>query len=145
MTNSARFHVPSLRALCAAALIAPVVAAAADLKVAAAGGPEKPAQLYVALFDSADGFSADQSVAAQIVPLTGGAAQVVFTGLASGRYAVKLFADENGDGKLDKNLLGLPTERYGFSNDAKGTMGPPAFDAAAVQVDGDVAITIHLH
>ena len=45
MTNSARFHVPSLRALCAAALIAPLVAAAADLKVAAAGGPEKPAQL----------------------------------------------------------------------------------------------------
>ncbi len=135
----------ALRVLCAAASIAPLAATAAELRIAVADGPEKPAQLYVALFDSADGFDADTSIAAQIVPLKGGVAQLVFRGLANGRYAVKLFADENGDGKLDTNLLGLPKERYGFSNDARGRMGPPAFDAAAIDLHGDVAVTVHLH
>ena len=41
-------------------------------------------------------------------------------------------------------LLGLPTERYGFSNDARGRMGPPGFDAAAVPLDADHSITIRL-
>ena len=65
-------------------------------------------------------------------------------GLPAGRYVVKSFADENGNAKLDTNLLGLPTERYGFSNDARGRMGPPGFDAAAVPLDADHSITIRL-
>ena len=68
-----------------------------------------------------------------------------FAGLAAGRYVIKSFADENGNEKLDTNLVGLPTERYGFSNDAKGRMGPPSFDAAAVKVDADSIVAFRLH
>jgi uncharacterized protein (DUF2141 family) len=53
---------------------------------------------------------------------------------------MKAFADVNGNAKLDKNIIGLPTERYGFSNDAQGRMGPPSFDAAAIPVDA-VSVT----
>jgi uncharacterized protein (DUF2141 family) len=38
--------------------------------------------------------------------------------------------DENNNGKLDVNFLGIPTEGVGASNDAKAMFGPPTFDAA---------------
>jgi Uncharacterized protein conserved in bacteria (DUF2141) len=43
--------------------------------------------------------------------------------------------DENGNGVLDKNFFGVPVEGYGFSNDARGSMGPPAFEKAAFRHD----------
>jgi uncharacterized protein (DUF2141 family) len=41
-----------------------------------------------------------------------------------GEYAVAAFLDMNGNGKQDRNFLGIPKEPYGFSNDARGTVGP---------------------
>ena len=59
-----------------------------------------------------------------------------------GRYALFAMHDANANGDLDLNFLGIPIESYGFSNDAKGTVGPPSFDAAAVEVKGDVPARI---
>lgn len=135
------------RTLCLAALLAPFVpltAAAADLRVTVLNGPTVPSMLYIALFDNAEAFGATKPVASQILQAREGGGQIAFLGLPVGRYALRMFADENGNGKLDTNLLGLPIERYGFSNDARGTMGPPGFDAAAFRVDGDTAVTVHL-
>ena len=50
-----------------------------------------------------------------------GTQTVVFTELKPGAYAVITFHDENDNGKLDENASGLPTEGYGFSNDAEGS------------------------
>ena len=127
------------------ALLLSLAANAADLQVAVSDGPTVPATLFVALFDSAKAFAADLPLASQKVPMREGKAQLSFNGLAPGRYVIKSFADENGNEKLDTNLVGLPTERYGFSNDAKGRMGPPAFDAAAVKVDADTSTAFRLH
>jgi uncharacterized protein (DUF2141 family) len=135
---------PAVRALCAAALLAPLGALAADLSLSVADGPAADATLYVALYDSAAGFAGSQSLASQTVPMRAGTARLVFPGLAPGRYAVRAFADENGNGKLDTNLMGMPTERYGFSNDAKGNRGAPDFEAAAIGVDADLQTVIHL-
>jgi uncharacterized protein (DUF2141 family) len=49
---------------------------------------------------------------------------VVLTNLDPGQYAIILFHDENGNGKLDRNALGVPTEPYGFSNNVRGFLGP---------------------
>jgi len=46
-------------------------------------------------------------------------------------YAVSVFHDENYNGKLDTNLLGIPREGVGASNDARGNFRPPKFGAAA--------------
>ncbi len=46
--------------------------------------------------------------------------------LPKGRYAISAFHDLNSNNKLDKNMVGLPTEKYGFSNNARGTFGPPS-------------------
>ncbi|WP_077003474.1 DUF2141 domain-containing protein [Variovorax sp. KK3] len=133
-----------LRPLIAAALLAPLGALAADLQLSVVDGPAVPATLYVALFDSAESYASNKMLAAQTVPMKEGTARLAFPGLAPGRYALRVFADENGNGKLDTNLMGLPTERYGFSNDAKGNRAAPAFDAAALQVDADLQAVIHL-
>ncbi len=144
MHSSAPLPRRGARALCAAALLAPLGAFAADLSLNVVDGPATEATLYVALFDSAEGYAAGKAVAAQTVPMRAGAARLAFPGLAPGRYALRLFADENGNGKLDTNLMGMPTERYGFSNDAKGNRAAPGFDAAAFSVDADLQTVIHL-
>ena len=73
-----------------------------------------------------------------IVPAITGAVVLDFGQLASGRYAVSLIHDENSNGRLDTVLL-IPREGYGFSRDARVRLGPPRFDSAAFEVDGQPA------
>jgi uncharacterized protein (DUF2141 family) len=56
--------------------------------------------------------------------------QCLFTisNLCEGNYAIRYFHDENSNNKLDTNWLGIPTEGYGFSNNATGMFGPPPFE-----------------
>ena len=59
---------------------------------------------------------------------------------------VPLYKDENMNGKLDTNWLGMPKEGYGFSNDVKALLGAPSFSAASFQYDGGTLdLTISLH
>jgi len=54
--------------------------------------------------------------------------------------------DENMNGKLDTNWLGIPKEGYGFSNNARGVAGAPSFSAASFQYEGgslDLTMTMH--
>jgi len=60
------------------------------------------------------------------------------------KYAIAFFQDENGNGKLDTNLLGIPTEGFGFSKDAMGKLGPPTFAAAVLSIPaGPVSVVMH--
>lgn len=109
-------------------------AQAADLELTVAEARSPDGRVMVAVFDDAEGFGKmleARRVAAAILPIEGSIARVTIGGLAPGRYAVSVIHDQNGNGKLDSNLLGLPTEGYGFSRDARGAMGPPHFEAAA--------------
>lgn len=73
-------------------------------------------------------------------------AQCNFEGIPPGTYAIAVAHDENMNGKLDTNALGIPTEGYGFSNDAVGWLGAPPFSAASFSyVGGDLSLTIRLH
>lgn len=89
----------------------------------------------VALFKSAKGFPEDDSQMLQpqavaIDPKTL-SAQVVFTNLPPGVYAVSARHDENKNARLDKNFVGMPQEGYGISNNPKPRMRPPRFDEAS--------------
>jgi len=64
-------------------------------------------------------------------------------GLASGVYAVTMLHDENENGKMDADFMGLPKEGYGASRDARGIMGPPKFkDAAFTFTGGELKMQI---
>ena len=62
-------------------------------------------------------------------------AEWVFEHMPYGSYSIKAFHDENGNSRLDKDFLGMPTERYGFSNNARGRFGPPTFASAAFRLN----------
>ena len=53
--------------------------------------------------------------------------QVIFTNLPYGWYGVSIYNDENNNGEMDKNAMGIPKEAYAFSNNAKGFFGKPAY------------------
>lgn len=92
--------------------------------------------LRVALFAGPKGFPESVELAYRTAVLrpTGRVAQHTFTGLPPGRYALGYYHDENANGVLDKNILGQPTEDYGFSGGAKGLFSAPKFSEAAFEL-----------
>lgn len=66
----------------------------------------------------------------------------VFKDLKNGSYAIRYFHDENEDHELDTNILGIPKEGFGFSNDAMGKFGPKDFSEWLFEVKGDTRITM---
>lgn len=117
------------------------VAAAGELQVTVHHPADTAGKVFVALFDGRAAFAANKPFKSRIVDIQGTTTVLKFEDLADGSYALTVFADTNGNGKLDTNFVGMPTERYGFSNDARGFMGPPDFDAAAIRVVGPARST----
>jgi uncharacterized protein (DUF2141 family) len=80
------------------------------------------------------------------VPARAGETVVLVEGVPPGAWAVLAYQDENENKELDRNLIGIPKENYGFSRDAMSMFGPPSFEAAAIDVRGDSAVAaIRLH
>lgn len=61
---------------------------------------------------------------------------VTLYGIKPGRYAAQVFYDENGNGRLDRALFGIPKEGVGFSNDARIKLAPPKWEEAVFDYDG---------
>jgi uncharacterized protein (DUF2141 family) len=60
-----------------------------------------------------------------------------FTDIPLGTYALAVFHDKNRNKQLDKNMFGVPTESYGFSNNVYGTFGPPDFQAVCFRLTSE--------
>jgi uncharacterized protein (DUF2141 family) len=101
-----------------------------------------------ALFDAPEGFPIEVLRSAtnmMVIKVRHTQALCDFADIPPGTYALAVIHDENMDGKLDTNSLGIPTEGYGVSNDAKGLLGPPSFAAASFAYDGrNLELTIRL-
>lgn len=69
-------------------------------------------------------------------------AVVTFDNLPAGEYAISTYHDENINGKLDRNAMGMPIEEYATSNNAKGFMGPPLYSDAKFNVSKDSKVEI---
>lgn len=97
-------------------------------------------QMLCALYSSAQAEAfpkkADKAVARSTAKIAERQAVCDFSGVAPGTYAVSVVHDENSNGKLDTNFIGMPREGVGASNDAKGHMGPPKFSAASFRYEG---------
>ena len=82
------------------------------------------------LFAGANGFpmKGDQALQTVSSPISNGTARCRFQPVPPGTYAVAVVHDENGNQKLDSNLLGVPTEGYGVSNNRTYAMSQPRWD-----------------
>lgn len=130
----------------------------AELRLTVNGIRSDSGEVLVGLYDNAEGFIAaiarasKSGLAADSGRLVGasiraksGSQSTVFTQLPPGRYAAIVVHDENDDGRLNTNGMGVPAEGYGFSNDARGFLSAPSFDAAAIVVgDADLSTAVHL-
>lgn len=82
----------------------------------------------------------EKSVADQRCKITNNKCTIIFKGLKNGQYAIRYFHDENENKELDTNILGIPKEGFGFSNDAMGNFGPKDFSEWLFKVSGDTMI-----
>ncbi len=104
-------------------------------------------KMMIAVLGGADTWMSDDDMAAgAMVEVTSETVVQRFEGLAPGTYAVRLFHDVDADGKLGANVLGIPNEPYGFSNNAPARFGPASFEAASFTLgQDDVRQVIKLH
>ena len=72
--------------------------------------------------------SKNEIASATFIRVKGLKAEVSFDSIYPGKYAIQFYHDENQNGKLDMNLIGIPKESYGSSNDVKPVLGPPKFE-----------------
>ena len=120
---------------------------ASDLTVKIVGISKPTGTLSALLLDSAESWDGKGKPA-------GGARQAIsskdpvqlsFKNLPAGTYAIRLMHDENDNGKLDTNFVGMPTEGYGYSNNPR-LMRAAKFEEAAFEVsDADTSIEINLN
>jgi acyl-CoA reductase-like NAD-dependent aldehyde dehydrogenase/uncharacterized protein (DUF2141 family) len=102
------------------------------------------------IFASPSGFPEDHDKAIRrgFVPISDGAQRLrVEADLPPGIYAASVYEDLNGNGKLDHNLVGIPTEPIGVSGDSSRLFGPPRFDDCSFRLrdTGQTIIIVLVH
>jgi uncharacterized protein (DUF2141 family) len=105
-------------------------------------------QVLCALFATSDGFPTEpeKALMRSTAPIANQRASCEFQGVAPAIYAIAVVHDENSNGKLDRNFVGMPKEGVGASEKPKPHFGPPSFDAAKFSYSGgrlDLAISIN--
>lgn len=123
-----------LALLLAAAL--PIPVAAAPIEIAVTNVTQAKGRVHVDICSQAL-FMGDDCIYSGEAPAVAGTTIVIVPNVPPGRYAAQAFQDLNGNGKLDRNLLGIPREPIGISRDAPIHFGPPKWDDAAFDHDGE--------
>lgn len=110
-----------------------------ELRLTVTGLRSAAGMVRCELFDNAQAFPRGREIAASVAPIADGQAICRFRPPRAGRYAIAFMHDQNGNGRMDFNLLGIPTEGFGFSNNARALLGPPDFAEAAFSYEGGAA------
>jgi uncharacterized protein (DUF2141 family) len=74
----------------------------------------------------------------KVVKVTAHEIVVNFEDLQPGDYAISIIHDENENGALDTNMIGIPKEGFAFGNNAMGTFGPPSFQSSKITIEKDL-------
>lgn len=116
-------------------LCQPIQAQTNDLTVQITGLKSNAGKCIVALYNNPKGFPTEtkSAVATITIAIKDGRCTAVFPGIAVGEYAVSVVHDENDNGKLDTNYIGIPKEGIGTSNNAKSSFGPPKYNDSKFQ------------
>ena len=106
----------------------------ADLEIEVRGMETATGTLMIALFDSRPAYLSEQPIATRKEPVTDSTITIRFSNLVLGEYSAKVFHDENDNGTLDLGALGIPSEPYGFSNNASDPFSAPEWDETKFDV-----------
>lgn len=126
-------------------LLVPLQIQTADLIVNITGVLNDQGKIRAGLFLDPTQFPEGKPIKSVIIDASTKAVEVRFDGLSPGKYAIAIFHDENYNGRVDKNIFGLPKESYGFSNNVRGVLRPPNFEEAAILLETtDKTISVQL-
>ena len=75
-------------------------------------------------------------------PVINFSSEISFDSISPGKYAIQFFHDENENQKMDFNLIGIPKEKFGSSNDVKPILGPPKFEKMLFEIYEDKKIVM---
>ena len=78
----------------------------------------------------------------KMVPIIQKTCVILITGIKPGKYALKYFHDENRDGHIDTNMIGIPAEGYGYSNNVIGKYGEPPFKDRIFDLTKDTKLVL---
>lgn len=107
----------------------------------------KTGTLYIGWYGAEEGFRKSDKAVFQKTAAVGGreSVPVSFDNIPPGTYAVAVFFDVNGNGKMDTNFLGIPKEKYGFSNNVYPMMRAATFkESSFIVADKEGNISIRL-
>src|SRR5215471_9574360 len=93
-------------------------------------------QVKIAVFNSSEKWLSEQPIYSSTINVDSQTVTWRINDVLYGDYGVAVFHDENNNGKMDKNVLGIPLEPYGFSNNVRVTFGPPKWEEAKFTVKG---------
>lgn len=108
--------------------------AGASLSLTVSGISRDGGYIMVGVFNSEDGWDSNSAVTGGRIEVTGDQVTIDFPGLEPGSYGLKLYHDVDGNGALDTNMMGIPTEPFAFSNNAMGRFGPASWDDAQFEL-----------
>jgi uncharacterized protein (DUF2141 family) len=121
----------------------------AEIKVTVTNFRSAKGEGFLALYSSKDGYPLDPAKALEKLksPIENGQATFDLKYIKPGSYALIAMHDENRNGRMDRNLLGMPKEGYGASNNPNMPLfGPPSFESAEFKtVPGVTSMNIPLH
>jgi len=101
--------------------------------------------IFIGLFNSKENFPKKDAVyKGMILEINSKVIKYQFADIPNGAYAVSIFQDKNNNGKLDKNFIGIPSEKYGFSNNARGSFSSPSFDEAKFEFVDNISINVEI-
>lgn len=138
-------HLVSLLSLFLPLPVHPVSAKKASLKVEVQNIRVLKGAIYITLYRPGKDFPGGNSIDDKKITVGGKSVQALFS-VEPGDYAIAVYHDQNGNGKMDTRLFGIPKEPYGFSNNVRPVMSAPKFSACKFNVgDGGRAISIALN
>ncbi|QSE98895.1 DUF2141 domain-containing protein [Fulvivirga lutea] len=122
----------------------PAVTEQASLSITINKVESQKGNLIVALFNNEERFLEEDFLNQQISVAGKNEFTVTFNNIPKGKYAVSIIHDENENGVLDTNFVGIPTESFGFSNNKMGRFGPPSFEDCGIELNDHQEIVIDL-
>lgn len=105
--------------------------------------PPPAGTLVFRLFDSPNTFGDIRDPVKQVTRDVTGKSEFVIRGIAPGEYALMIYFDENDNGILDRNFVGIPTEPIAFSNNYR-PKGPPSFKRARFVIQAGQQLDFNL-
>ena len=108
----------------------------AQLDITFTGVGSAEGKLVVSIHDSESSFNAKEASAQTTIAANSSELRYKIDDLKPGYYVIRVFHDLNDNDKLDKNFIGIPSEPYGVSNNAKEKFGPPKYKKAKFYYDG---------